>query len=420
MVKKDLIIRYSILLLPFSLVFSIFISELILFLLMLFYAKDYFQHKNKINSFLIFFLISYFCYIAISSIYFLENFRISSPFFNFRFLLYGAALFYYLNQYKLYEILLKSFILISIILIIDALFQFSFGFNIVGLPLINQNRVSSFFGDELILGSYLVRLLPFYLIFFILDFKNKKKISIAYLFFLSFVVILSGERTAIFLLILSIILIFFLIPTVRKVVLFFSISLIFLMTILINFNSNYYERYLYNTLNSFGVIKSGNTKMIESLRFFDENNKFIKPKIFSEQHQDHYITAYMMFKDKKILGHGTKSFRTVCKEPKYRISQINCATHPHNIIMQFLSELGLIGLSFLIVFYYFLLSELFKVSNLQISKTDKKILILSIIGVLINVFPLIPSGNFFNNWFSIILMLNLTNYLFLKKKFLND
>ncbi|OUW95815.1 MAG: hypothetical protein CBD97_02470 [Pelagibacteraceae bacterium TMED237] len=419
MVKKDLIIRYSILLLPFSLVFSIFISELILFILMLFYVKDNFKHKQKINSLFIFFLISYFFYISISSVYLFENFRITSPFFNFRFLLYGAAIFYYLNYYKLYEILIKSFILISIVLIIDAIFQFSFGYNIIGLPLINGNRVSSFFDDELILGSFLIRLLPFFLIFFILNFKNKNKTLITYLFFLSFVIVLSGERTALFLLIFFIIITFFQIPNVRKVIFLSLIFFVFLITLLVNFNSNYYERYLYNTLNSFGVIKEADGKFIKSLKFFDENDKLIKPNIFSQQHQDHYVTAYMMFKDNKLFGHGTKSFRILCKEPKYRISKINCATHPHNITMQFLSELGLIGISFLIIFHFYLFSELFKISNLKVSKIEKKVLILSLIGVLVNVFPLIPSGNFFNNWLSIILMLNLTNYLFLKNKFLN-
>ena len=45
----------------------------------------------------------------------------------------------------------------------------------------------------------------------------------------------------------------------------------------------------------------------------------------------------------------------------------------------------------------------------------KKILLFSIVGVIINIFPLIPSGNFFNNWLSIILILNFSTIFILEK-----
>ena len=79
----------------------------------------------------------------------------------------------------------------------------------MGFPQVLPNRVSSFFGDELILGSYLTRLLPFFLIFFIFNYKNKKILELIFLFSLLFTVILSGERTATFLLFLSFFYFFF-------------------------------------------------------------------------------------------------------------------------------------------------------------------------------------------------------------------
>ena len=68
--------------------------------------------------------------------------------------------------------------------------------------------------------------------------------------------------------------------------------------------------------------------------------------VFSKTHESHYKTAIAIFKDKKIFGAGVKSFRHVCKNLKYNPQ--GCATHPHNTFLQFLSELGLLGIIFYI------------------------------------------------------------------------
>ena len=126
-----------------------------------------------------------------------------------------------------------------------------------------------------------------------------------------------------------------------------------------------------------------------------------------------------MFKDKYIFGHGLKSFRVLCKDERYKVSEVSCATHPHNILMQFLAELGLVGFSFLLIFYILLISELIKISKYDKNNEEKKVLLFSIIGIIVNIFPFIPSGNFFNNWLSIILILNLVNYIYHRNKYLN-
>ena len=127
-----------------------------------------------------------------------------------------------------------------------------------------------------------------------------------------------------------------------------------------------------------------------------------------------------MFKDKIIFGHGAKSFRVKCKEEKYKISDLSCATHPHNILMQYLSELGLIGFTFLFTFHILFIRELTKIFKLhEDKKNEKKILLFSLCGIIVCMFPLIPSGNFFNNWLNIILILNLANYIYFKEKYLN-
>ena len=101
-----------------------------------------------------------------------------------------------------------------------------------------------------------------------------------------------------------------------------------------------------------------------------------------------------MFQDKYIFGHGLKSFRVLCKDERYNVSELSCATHPHNISMQFLAELGLVGFSFLLIFHILLISELIKINKYNKYNKEKKILLFSIIGIIINIFPFIPSETF--------------------------
>jgi hypothetical protein len=68
--------------------------------------------------------------------------------------------------------------------------------------------------------------------------------------------------------------------------------------------------------------------------------------------------------------------------------------HPHNTYLQLLSETGLLGLLFIIMLWLFSIFKLF--TNLEFYY---KCLIL---GLIINLFPFMFSGNFFNGWLSIL------------------
>ena len=72
--------------------------------------------------------------------------------------------------------------------------------------------------------------------------------------------------------------------------------------------------------------------------------------IFSHRHQQHYLSAYMIYLDNKIIGIGPKNFRNICKQEKYLTNKYSCTTHPHNTFAQFLSETGIIGFTFFISF----------------------------------------------------------------------
>ena len=105
-----------------------------------------------------------------------------------------------------------------------------------------------------------------------------------------------------------------------------------------------------------------------------------------------------MFLDKPITGHGLKSFRKLCSDEKYRINKFSCTTHPHNFLIQFLSELGLLGTLFYISsIFYFTINFFRDMFNLDKSHIKSKQSIA--ISILLFFLP-IPTGSFFNNYMS--------------------
>ena len=360
-------------------------TSCIFFLLYTLKNKKFYYFKN-----IPFFLFLFFCIISIVSSLLSEDISLSikASLFYFRIGLFSCLVWYLIDKDKsiltyTYYALLTCFS----ILVIDGYFQYFVGVNLVGLK---SNRISSFFGDELILGSYLSRLFP--LLFGLFLIKKKQKFEIYFigiLFILVDVLIyISGERAAFFFLNLSTIFIIVLIKDYQKfrlVTFIFSIIAI----IVVSYNTtNLSDRMFKDPARNMGIIKSLN-----------------KPTIFTPAHDSLIRTAYNMFKEKPIIGHGPKMFRVKCKEEKYVEGKTPCSTHPHNFYVQLLAETGILG--FLILFIA--LCYVFYTSSRQLKSIilkQKRVLndfqVCLLAGILITVWPITPNGNFFNNWMIIV------------------
>ena len=86
-------------------------------------------------------------------------------------------------------------------LAIDAYIQFFTGYNLLGAKTQNISRISSFFNDELILGSFICKISPLVISFFFIDEIKIKKVYIFLFTFLIlnlFTIIISGEISIIF------------------------------------------------------------------------------------------------------------------------------------------------------------------------------------------------------------------------------
>ena len=384
---------YLFVLIPPFLITGPFLSDLALSIIAL--IEIYFVIKFKrveiFKNFYVKFFLIFWAYIFLNSVIINPSLdSMITTFFYFRYLFFVIAIINLLEQ-KI-KILLKlfySFLFCFLILIFDGFFQYFNGSNIIGLKLQPGPRASSFFGDELILGSYLSRLLPTFFGITLLLFAKQKKIIYLIgliLILVETLVFISGERTAFFYVNLSAIFIIFFVKDYkiyRSVILLLSIIAVLIIS---NFSPTIKNRMVDVTLNQMG---------------FDNEKKYI----FSMEHHDQYMTAINIFKNNIYFGIGIKQFRNNCHKSEYKSGQFGCSSHPHSTYLQFLSELGLVGFSFILylflIFSYKLIVHFFQnIKNRRSIFNNLEICLLS--SILITIWPFGPAGNFFNNWLSII------------------
>ena len=414
-IKSNLFSVLVVLLIP-SLITGPFIPNLILTLCSLIFL--FFVIKKRIwkifdNIFFYFFFS--FCILCIISSLLSENvlFSLKTSLFYFRTGIFASLISFLISNNKNFvKYLFLSLIISFFLLIVDGYYQYFNSSNLLGKIVPGSwdgSRLSSLFGDELILGSYLSRLLPVFLALYFL--KQKYFRFNDFIFFLVFplvciLIYLSGERASFVFLILTLFTLF-----------------------IFNLNNRYFNLCLLLVVVSIYLFGISNAKLnnrmfksvlINDLKIMNNENKFVFPKtdeltIFSDGHNALIRTAYNMFKYNPILGVGPNMFRIKCSDEKYihNKNQHYCDTHPHNFYIQIAAETGVIGLMLVLLFFFHILYKIFKnffyIFNKKKTHNNYEIFIL--MSIMVTIFPFVTNGNFFNSWLVNIYSIGLGFYL---------
>ena len=417
-----LIASILLILIPPALVSGPFLPDLFIVLISIIFLFIYGNSKKIflnnllfLKLFLIFFI--YLNFISIISENVSQSLKPSITYI--RFGIFSLAIFFILEKREDFKKYFYFVLCLTLVIVIfDGYFQFFIGNNIFGYEVNRPDRLGGLFFDELILGSYLGKILPVFCTFslFNREYLNKYHI-ITFILLIYLLIFLSGERSAFLTTSLYLVLIAPFFVSFKKGI-FFFISIVIL----------------------FGGIIASN-KNIKS-RYFDQMiahtipNKVQHGKdYFLPEHIGLFKNAIILFKQNILFGGGVKTFRINCNyvdekkiDPeKFKLSDIintddckiylhskNCSTHPHNYYLQLLAETGLFGFIFVFAIFLKLLLNYFK-QIYYLLRNKKKINIsnnLILCGLISYIWPIITTGSFFNNWICSILFLQIGIYLY--------
>ena len=398
--KENVLPYYLLIFFPIFLILgNLFIN--FFYIIFTFLAIFSFKESQKFYKSYVFYLLIFFLIYLTINLFFSINFNNSFPrLIKFILIIFFIKEFQNLIQNKNlpFEKILSYWTLVFFIVSFDIIFELLIGFNILGFYTLMPGRIASFFGDELVVGGFYHFISLLVLAFFI---NQKFSNSIILILAISIILIsfAIGERANFIKLSLSVFLflIFILKTSFLKKVGISSIILVLLSVIALT-NDNIKYRYY---------------DQIKVIYSSDGLTKYFK----ESQYGAHQNAAYKIFKNNLFFGVGLKNFREeskreIYKNDEFKKTDARQATHPHQIHLELLSEIGLLG--YLAFFVLILYSIYYSMKNYLINKNIYQFA--SILFIISNLIPLIPSGSIFSTfnggifWFNFALMLSFNKY----------
>ena len=310
-----------------------------------------------------------------------------------------------------YKLFFTSAAILPVLISIDVIFQYIFGFNVIGIKSLSPVHNSSFFGDELIAGGYIQNFSFFSILFLTHLIKKNENIFKIFLTTLTICtlaigIMLSGNKMPFFLFLFGLFLLFLLHKDSRKTVLI-SYLIIFIIFELIK----YTDRNMLNAYNSFfsGVQKSvvslsvkvkndllSNTQGKEKSEKEEKWKEDLNENPEANPYKKMALTAIETWKPNKIFGNGIKSFRVKCQKVIIEQKRGLCSNHPHNYYLEILVDLGIAGILLVILLAVtFIIFLAKKYKNLSKNNLQNLFLLAAIISLFLEVFPFKSSGSIF-------------------------
>ena len=279
----------------------------------------------------------------------------------------------------------------SIFVCFDIFYQYVYGADVFGFKKIpGLRRLGGPFGDELIAGGFIQRFSIFS--FFLLPFFYAKKshnylkyfvITLFVIFFIG--IVLSGNRMPLVLFLLCITLILIFQKQTRKYLLPFIV--IFPLVFLVIFNLNTEVKSNFKNFHT-------QVSKIVTIVVIDQNfNNKNTPQYLKE-----FSSFYETWKLNKYIGGGIKSFRYYChvRQNINPDSNFICNMHPHNYYLEILTETGLLGfITIITLFLAILYVGVYKKYFTKSTLTDNHYIIPFLFLFVVEIFPVKSTGSFF-------------------------
>jgi O-antigen ligase len=406
----DNIALFLISILPIGLLIGTAVSELLSILLVVLFITKSLSEKNlqwyKNFYFLILTILWIVLILNLLFSKYPENTIIRSLGFV-KYIIFVFSIAHYLKIKNNLNIIFSIWTVILLIVGFDIYFEYIFKHNILGFVSRDPDRIVSFLREELKIGHFFLGFCFICSGFFFEKYNHKSKayIAIGFLITIFFIssIILTGERSntlrAIFGLILYLLLFSKKINfNKKKIFLFFTIIIIVLFSI------------------SEKIQRRFNVFVIDPIK----QKGFIETYKGSQQ-AAHYYTAAEIFKSNLLFGIGNKNFRIECENekyynPSYTRTTERCATHPHQIYFEFLSEHGIIGTFVILTIIFY---SIYK-SLITYKRNNNLIHLGSIVFIIITFLPVLPSGSFFTSFAATIFWINFSIMIFFNLKNAKD
>ena len=402
----DSISLFLITILPIGLLISTGVSELLSILLVILFIIKSLNEKNirwyKNFYFLILAILWIVLILNLMFSKYPENTILRSLGFV-KYIIFIFSIAYYLKIKNNLNIIFSTWTIILLIVGFDIYFEYIFNHNILGFASVDPDRIASFLGKELKIGHFVLGFCFICSGFFFEKYNHKPNtyMAVGFLITIFFIgsIILTGERSNTIRAILGLILYLLLFSTKIN----FNKKKIFLILALVIIAFFSFSEKVQRRFNVFIIEPIKQKGFIETYK--------------GSQHASHLYTAIEIFKSNLLFGIGNKNFRIECENkkyynPSYERTTERCATHPHQIYFELLSEHGIIGTAGILTIIFYTIYK-----SLIIYKRNNNLIHLgSIIFIIITFIPFLPSGSFFTSFAATIFWINFSIMIFYNLK----
>ena len=394
----DNVLKYLIIFVPITIMIGNFLLNINIILIdlifLLFLSKKKILLKKKIYLILLF--LSTIC---IFNIFYSSNINLSiqGSLGLLKYIIFFFALVHFLDNDENKNLFFKFVFYVILFVIIDVFIQYFFGKDIFGFEysMAHGKRLSGPFGDEYVVGAYISKL-SYLGLFYLINLKKNYFFIFFYLCLIVVSVFITQERSAFFITIISSVFFILVNKYSIKYKIYFLLFLCIFIGLFLKIDKSSYDKYLKLTPLQLGMTEEIHKR---SSDFKSPNNHKIE-SFWDSRYGAHFLTAYNIYIDNKVIGSGIKTFRSACELDKYAnieslYADKRCNTHPHNIYFEILSEGGLIiFIPFSLIVLFFVI---YNFKNL-FSNKDNIIYVTNLSIMIVLFFPIQTTGSFFSTF----------------------